>query len=195
MKKNKLNLAIFASGNGSNAENIVKYFKDNSNINVKLILTNNPYAGVIERLKKYNSNVEVFNKTDFYDNNIVLETLKQNNIDVIILAGFLWLVPKKIIDFYNERIINIHPALLPKYGGKGMYGIHVHKKVIENREKYSGITIHLVNEEYDKGKILFQATCNVNSTDTPETLAEKVHQLEYQFFSQIILAFLSTYCT
>jgi len=193
MEKNKLNLAVFASGSGSNAENIVSYFKDHSGICVKLILTNNPHAGVIERLKKYDMNVEVFNKDDFYKNNIVLENLKRNKIDVIILAGFLWLVPENLIEFYNDRIINIHPALLPAYGGKGMYGHHVHEKVIENGEKYSGITIHLVNREYDKGKILFQATCKVNMADTPEKLAEKVHQLEYQFFPQVIMTFLSTY--
>lgn len=190
MKKNKLNLAIFASGSGSNAENIVNYFNGFPNVFIKLILTNNPHAGVIERMKKYGITLELFNKDDFYNSENVLNTLKAQKVDVIILAGFLWLVPEKLIENFEERIINIHPALLPAYGGKGMYGHYVHEKVIENREKYSGITIHLVNKEYDKGKILFQAKSKIDADDTPETLATKIHELEYLYFPQIITSFL-----
>ena len=190
MEKKKWNLAVFASGNGSNAENILNFFNASKDVCVKLILTNNPKAGIIERMSKQQFKVDVFNKEDFYDTENVLNILKENEIGVIILAGFLWLIPEKIIDSYENKIINIHPALLPTYGGKGMYGHHVHEKVIENREKYSGITIHLVNKEYDKGKILFQAKCKIGADDTPETLAKKVHQLEYQYFPQIIMNFL-----
>lgn len=190
MEKNKLNLAIFASGNGSNAENILTFFNALKDVCVKLILTNNSKAGIIERMYKQQFKVDVFNKEDFYNTEKVLNTLIINKVDVIILAGFLWLIPEKIIELYENKIINIHPALLPAYGGKGMYGHFVHEKVIENREKYSGITIHLVNKEYDKGKILFQATCKIEEDYTPEMLATKVHQLEYQYFPQIIMSFL-----
>lgn len=185
-----INLAIFASGNGSNAENIVQYFANNHSVNIKLILTNNPQAGVIDRIKKYNLELIVFNKIEFYDKDTIIDLLRQFDIDYIILAGFLWLIPQKMIDAYKNKIINIHPALLPNYGGKGMYGHYVHQKVVENRETKTGITIHIVNEEYDKGKILFQATCPVLQNDTAETIADKVHRLEYQYFPQIILSFI-----
>lgn len=185
-----INLAIFASGNGSNAENIVQYFANNHIVKVKLILTNNPKAGVIERMKKYNLAVTVFNKVEFYSMDLIVDLLRQSSIDYIILAGFLWLIPETIIDAYENKILNIHPALLPAYGGKGMYGHYVHQKVVENNETKTGITIHIVNKEYDRGKILFQAICPVYQYDTAESVANKVHCLEYQYFPQVILSYI-----
>ncbi|HOU97896.1 MAG TPA: phosphoribosylglycinamide formyltransferase [Bacteroidales bacterium] len=192
MSSKCVNLAIFASGSGTNAENIVRYFADNKEVSVKLILTNNPNAGVIERMKKYNISVRAFNREEFYQQNTILDLLLQSKIDYVILAGFLWLVPEKMIEVFDNKIINIHPALLPAYGGKGMYGHHVHQKVIENKETCSGITIHLVNKEYDKGTILFQAVCKIIEDDTADTLAQKIHSLEYQYFPQIILTKINT---
>lgn len=185
-KNKKIKIAIFASGNGSNAENIIKYFKDHDKISVELVLTNNPNAYVIERAKNNNVKCIIFNKYDLYYSDNVLNILKENNIDFIVLAGFLWLIPESIIKNYPQKIINIHPALLPKYGGKGMYGMNVHKAVIENKEKESGITIHYVNEKYDEGDIIFQKKVEVSSSDTPETLANKIHELEYQYYPVII---------
>lgn len=185
-----INLALFASGNGSNVENIVQYFANNDKVNVKLILTNNPKAGVIERMKKYNLPVTIFNKAEFYSMDLIVDLLRQSSIDYIILAGFLWLIPEKIIDAYENKILNIHPALLPAYGGRGMYGHYVHQKVIENGETKTGITIHIVDKEYDRGKIIFQAICPVYQYDTVESIADKVHRLEYQYFPQAILSFI-----
>lgn len=181
-----VHIAIFASGSGTNAENIVKYFRSNKNIIVKLILCNNPDAFVITRAKNLSVESIVFNKKDFTESEKVINILKENNISWIILAGFLWLLPKNIVEVFSGRIINIHPALLPKYGGKGMYGMHVHNAVLNNKEKESGITIHYVNNEYDRGEIIFQAKCPVDQCDTPETLAKKVHQLEYSFFPRVV---------
>ncbi len=188
------NLVLFASGNGSNVENIIRYFLNNNMFNIKAVLTNNPYAAVIERVKIFNIPTLVFNKEEFYHSNKILHYLQKLDTNVIILAGFLWLVPEKIINFYNKKIINIHPALLPKYGGRGMYGNHVHKKVIEEKEKISGITIHLVNPRYDEGEILFQATCPVYSNDTISSLANRIHSLEYLYFPQIIESFCKSCC-
>jgi phosphoribosylglycinamide formyltransferase-1 len=180
------NIAIFASGSGTNAENIVNYFKNKSNIKIKIILTNKPKAFVIERAKKLNIPVKIFNKEEFYNSDKILQLLKNENIDLVVLAGFLWLIPQNIIDEFEGRIINIHPALLPKYGGKGMYGNNVHKAVIEAKEKESGITIHYVNKKYDDGAIIFQAKCKINPNETPDSLAEKIHSLEYKFYPKII---------
>jgi len=185
-KNKKIKIAIFASGNGSNAENIIKYFKNHEKISVELVLTNNPNAYVIERAKNNNVKCLIFNKYDLYTSDNVLNILKENNIDFIVLAGFLWLIPESIIKNYPKKIINIHPALLPKYGGKGMYGMNVHKAVIENKEKESGITIHYVNEKYDEGDIIFQEKIEVLPSDTPESLANKVHELEYKYYPVII---------
>jgi phosphoribosylglycinamide formyltransferase-1 len=179
-------LAIFASGSGTNAENIIRYFQNKPQIRVSCICTNRADAYVAERVRPYNVPVLVFSRQDFYETNKVLDYLEENKIDWIILAGFLWLIPVNLIDRYASRIINIHPALLPKYGGKGMYGSSVHKAVVENREKQSGITIHFVNNEYDKGNIIFQATCDIDPDDTPDALASKVHALEYQHFPRVI---------
>jgi phosphoribosylglycinamide formyltransferase 1 len=182
----KKHIAIFASGSGSNAENIGRFFKDHPAADVCLILTNKPDAPVRERAKNLGIPCHVFNRDEFYGSEKVLDELKKYNVDLLVLAGFLWLIPTNLIQNYPKRIINIHPALLPKYGGKGMYGNRVHQSVIDNHEKESGITIHFVNEEYDAGDIIFQAKCSIEDEETPESLAEKVHGLEYRYFPEVI---------
>ncbi len=184
------NIVIFASGSGSNAENIYNYIKDNNEINISLIVTNNKNAYVIERAKKLNIPCEIITKLQFKDRDFVLNILKKYNTDLIVLAGFLLLIPEYLINEY--KIINIHPALLPNYGGKGMYGDNVHKAVIENKENESGITIHFVNNKYDDGKIIFQAKCKILQQDTFETLAEKIHTLEYKHFPHVIVEVANT---
>lgn len=185
-------LAIFASGSGSNAEQITNYFHGrNTEISVELILTNKPDAYVLERAKKLDVETRVFDRNTFYHLNEIIDLLKDKQIDLVILAGFLWLVPKNLIAAFPDRIINIHPALLPKYGGKGMYGSNVHKAVVANQEKETGITIHLVDEIYDNGAILRQEKCEVLPTDTPYQIAEKIHRLEYDYFPKTIEEYLS----
>lgn len=181
----KLKLAIFASGSGSNAEAIIKYLISNPVVEVSRIYTNNKDAYVIERGKKFNISTVVFNKSEFLSQEF-RDALKSDNYDLIILAGFMWLVPPAIVSSYKNRIINIHPALLPAYGGKGMYGDNVHKAVVENQEVKSGITIHYVNENYDEGDIIFQAECPVLSKDTPNSLAARIHKLEHQHYPEVI---------
>ena len=180
------NIAIFASGSGSNAQKLIEHFSNSELAKVSLILCNKPDALVIERAAKLSVESLIFDRDDFYSSSRVLNYLLESEIDFIVLAGFLWLVPQNIIDIFNRRIINIHPALLPSYGGKGMYGDRVHKTVIENGDKESGISIHYVNEIYDDGDIIFQAKCSIESDDTPESLAQKVHALEYEFFPIIV---------
>lgn len=177
-------IAIFASGSGSNAQKIIEYFADNKNIIVDSVWTNNPSAYVLERAKKCGIDSFIFSREEFKNTLFVVEKLKNRNINLIVLAGFLWLIPSNLIQ--NFRIINIHPALLPKYGGKGMYGMNVHQAVVENKEIESGISIHFVNEKYDEGEIIFQAVCPVLPSDSPEDVAEKVHQLEYKHFPEVI---------
>ena len=179
-------IAIFASGNGSNAQRIIEYFRGHPSITINLVLSNKPDARVLIRAEKLGVPVMVFNRATFYETNRILEFLRANNIEFLILAGFLWLVPRNILSVFAGRIINIHPALLPKYGGKGMYGMKVHEAVIAAGDAESGITIHWVDENYDEGKIIFQARCVVSKQDTSESLAEKVHQLEYQYFPEVI---------
>lgn len=179
-------IAVFASGSGSNAENIFNYFKNNDNVTISLILTNNPNAGVIERANRLNIPFVVFDKNAFKNTNEIVKLLQENNIDLVVLAGFLWLIPENLIEAFPNKIVNIHPALLPKYGGKGMFGDNVHKAVVENKETESGITIHFVNQHYDEGKIIFQATCEVLPPDTYEDVASKIHALEYEHFPKII---------
>lgn len=179
------NIAIFASGSGSNAERIVEYFSDSKEINVKLFLCNNPEAGVIQRAERLNIPLVMFNRQQFKSGEVV-GILKENQIDWVILAGFLWLVPKNVVEAFPNKIINIHPALLPKFGGKGMYGHFVHEAVVENKETESGITIHLVNEHYDEGAIIFQASYPVIPTDTPEDVAKKGQVLEHKHFPEVI---------
>ena len=181
-----INVAIFASGSGSNAENITAYFKESKQVNISLFMTNKAAAFVVERAKKLGVAYIIFNKTDFYQTDNVLNILKDNKVDFVVLAGFLWLVPANLIEAYPNKVINIHPALLPAYGGKGMFGDHVHRAVVENKEKETGITIHYVNAEYDEGGIIFQAKCAIEPTDTPEIVAQKVHKLEYTHYPQVI---------
>jgi len=180
------NIAIFASGSGTNAENIIRYFSNSLFIKVKIIFSNKPDAFVLQRAKTHNIDFFIFNKTQFYETDMVDKELYDRQIDNIILAGFLWLMPDRLISKFRNRIINIHPALLPKYGGKGMFGIKVHQSVIQNNEKVSGITIHDVDEHYDEGKIIFRATCNIETGEIPESLANKIHSLEYEHFPKII---------
>ncbi len=179
-------IAIFASGSGSNAENIANYFKDNKDVEISLILANNPQAYVIERAKKLNIPCEVVTKAEFMEADGIIEIMHRYEIDFIVLAGFLLLVPQKLIEAYPSRIVNIHPALLPKHGGKGMYGDRVHKAVVESGDTESGITIHLIDADYDKGTTFFQAKCPVLPTDTPDDVATKVHALEYEHFPHVI---------
>jgi phosphoribosylglycinamide formyltransferase-1 len=180
------NIAIFASGSGTNAENIIRYFSNKNSAKVTLVLSNKRQALVLKRAEALNIPSLFFDQNDFYVTGKVSDLLEKYGIDFIVLAGFLWLVPEKIIEKYHGKIINIHPALLPSYGGKGMYGEMVHKSVIANRDSESGITIHFVNNRYDEGDIIFQARCKVDPDDTPESLAQKVHALEYVHFPQVI---------
>ena len=186
MKVTNQNLAIFASGNGSNAEAFFKYFRGNKNINIGLLLSNSKNAFALRRAKKFDIPAFTFDRTEFYETDGVLNILKEHHISFIVLAGFLWKVPMKLIENYPDKIVNIHPALLPRFGGKGMYGMHVHKAVIDAGEKESGITIHYVTENYDEGKIIFQGKCEVQSTDSPEILAERVQKLEHKFYPKVV---------
>jgi phosphoribosylglycinamide formyltransferase 1 len=180
------NIAIFASGSGTNAENIIHYFSNRNTAKVSLVLSNKRQATVLKRAEALNIRTVFFEHKEFYVTGKVLRYFALYKIDFIVLAGFLWLVPENIIEQYPGRIINIHPALLPAYGGKGMYGEAVHKAVIDNHDAESGITIHHVNKLYDKGDIIFQERCKVDPLDTPESLAEKVHKMEYLHYPRII---------
>jgi phosphoribosylglycinamide formyltransferase-1 len=187
-----MRLAIFASGNGSNAENIIKHFKKGEKAEIVLVFSNNKNAAVIPKAKSLNVPVFEFSKEDLHQGNIVLEKLKEAKVDWIILAGFLLKFPENILKQYPNKVINIHPALLPKYGGKGMYGMNIHKAVVENKEIETGITIHYVNENYDEGKIIFQAQTKVSDTDTPEMVADKIHILEQKYFPKVIEKLITT---
>ncbi len=178
-------IVIFASGSGSNAENLIKFF-NNKNASVVLVLTNNPLAKVLDRCKKLNVSAVSFNKAALTETNHVLDLLKTVKPDLIILAGFLWKFPDTILNEFPNKVINVHPALLPKYGGKGMYGMHVHKAVVANNENETGITIHYVNEHYDEGAIIFQAKCDVISSDSAEDVAAKIHELEMEHFPKVV---------
>jgi phosphoribosylglycinamide formyltransferase-1 len=179
-------IAVFASGAGSNTAKIIEWFKNHPAIRVALIVCNNPGAGVLKITEKEQIPSLLIEKEKFIAGNAYVDFLKESKIDFIVLAGFLWKVPPALLKAYGHKIINIHPALLPKYGGKGMYGLRVHQAVIDNKEKESGITIHYVDEKYDHGKIIFQAVCPVLPTDTAETLALRVHQLEHRYFPEVI---------
>lgn len=179
-------IAIFASGSGSNAQRIAEFFDGKELLEISAIYCNNPGAYVLERAKMLGIPSVLFNRADFYNSSLVLEDLKSRKIDWIILAGFLWLIPESVLKAFPQRIINIHPALLPAYGGKGMFGMKVHESVIAAGEMQSGITIHHVNELYDEGDIIFQATCRIQPGDTPEMLASKIHELEYEYFPVVI---------
>ena len=181
-----LKIALFASGSGSNAENIVHYFSHNPNFNFPLIISNKADAFVHTRAKNLDIPSFTFSRDEFSDGEKILTLLKIYNVDCIVLAGFLLKIPQTLILAYPQKIINIHPALLPKHGGKGMYGMRVHEAVAEAADTESGITIHYVNGNYDEGSIIFQATCPVSTTDTPDMIAEKVHKLEYEYFPKVI---------
>ena len=181
-----LKIALFASGSGSNAENIVHYFSNHSNFTFPLIISNKADAFVHTRAKNLDIPSFTFSRDEFSDGEKILTLLKIYNVDCIVLAGFLLKIPQTLILAYPQKIINIHPALLPKHGGKGMYGMRVHEAVAEAADTESGITIHYVNGNYDEGSIIFQTTCPVTPTDTPDTIAEIVHKLEYEYFPKVI---------
>ena len=185
-------IAILASGSGSNAENIANYFKGSDYADVSFIIANNPDAYVIERAKRLGIEYAVVTKAQFMEADSIIDMLKERDIDFVVLAGFLLLVPAKLIQAYPGRIVNIHPALLPKHGGTGMYGDRVHKAVVESGDTESGLTIHLIDEQYDKGTTFFQAKCPVLPTDTPDDVATKVHALEYEHFPHVIEEILHT---
>lgn len=178
-------LAIFASGEGTNAQKFIDYYKNRSDIGISLIVSNKKGAGVVNRAKEAGIPVLTVDKEAFYNTDTIVNEVKEK-ADFIVLAGFLWMVPGNIIKAFAGKMVNIHPALLPEFGGKGMYGSKVHEAVIANKEKESGITIHYVNDKYDDGKIIFQAKCPVDASDSPETLAQKVHELEYKFYPLIV---------
>jgi len=186
MKPGQARLAIFASGKGSNAEKIIQHFQNHSNIHVSLIISNKATAGVLSIAQRFGIQTLLLEKKRFMESDEYVQIIKNQGITHIVLAGFLLKVPDNLIRAYNNKIINIHPALLPAHGGKGMYGEHVHQAVIQAGEKESGITIHLVDEEYDHGKTLFQAKVKVDPSDTPSSLAEKIHQLEHQHFASVV---------
>ncbi|MDR2469061.1 MAG: phosphoribosylglycinamide formyltransferase [Tannerella sp.] len=179
-------IAVFASGSGTNAENIARYFSGNQKIEVALLLSDNPRAGAHERMKRLGVPSVTFSKQEFAGGASVLKKLAEYAVEWIVLSGFLKKIPAEILNAYPGRIVNIHPALLPKYGGKGMYGMFVHEAVVAAGEKESGITVHYINERYDEGPIIFQATCPVLPTDTPEEVATKVHALEYAHYPKVI---------
>jgi phosphoribosylglycinamide formyltransferase-1 len=177
-------IALMASGSGTNAQRIIEYFAGNDRIRVTCLLSNNPEAYALVRAASLGVETMVFTREDLRMSSVVLDYLVEHKTDLIVLAGFLWLIPGTLIERFT--ILNIHPALLPKYGGKNMYGNFVHEAVIRNGEKESGITIHYVNEKYDEGAVIFQANCEVIPEDTPETLASRIHQLEYEHYPRVI---------
>lgn len=185
-------IAIFASGKGSNAKKIIDHFSNNNFATVALIVCNNPAAGVLQIAQKENISSLIIERKKFYEVGYVDE-LKKNKIDLIVLAGFLWKLPPILIASYPNKILNIHPALLPKFGGKGMYGSKVHEAVINAKEKQSGITIHYVDELYDHGKIIFQTSCTVEANETPASLSKKIHQLEHEHYPTVIEEVVSTH--
>jgi phosphoribosylglycinamide formyltransferase 1 len=177
-------IAVFASGSGTNAQKIIEYFSASKEIFVDSLWSNNENAYALIRAEKLGIETFTFDSDEFYRSNEILDRLYDHRIDIIVLAGFLWLVPRNLTELFT--VINIHPALLPKYGGKGMYGMNVHKAVLASKDKESGITIHRVNQDYDKGKIIFQATCPIMPKDTPETLAARIHELEHEHYPRVI---------
>lgn len=178
-------ILLFASGTGSNVENIIQYFKNNPDIAIAAVFTNNPNAKVLDKAKIHNVPTLIFDKTQLSEG-FVLDKINELQPDLIVLAGFLWKMPEQIVVAYPNKIINIHPALLPKYGGKGMYGMKVHNAILENKEKETGITIHFVNEHYDEGEFIFQQNVNIEDCKTPEEIVAKVNELEHLHFPQII---------
>lgn len=184
--KSKKKIIIFASGSGTNAENIIKYFKNSTKVEVAAVFSNVRSAPVLRRAHELDVKALHFDRDALYDSNDILNLLKDLQPDLIVLAGFLWIFPDKILKRFPNKVINIHPALLPKYGGKGMYGMKVHQAVLEKKELETGISIHFVNEKYDEGELIFQATTPVESTDSAEDIASKIHTLEYEHFPKVI---------
>jgi len=179
-------IVIFASGSGSNAENLITFFHNRDDASVIQVLTNNPHAKVLERCKRLKISALSFNRIAFTETKDVLNILKIAQPDLIVLAGFLWKFPETILKEFPKKVINVHPALLPKFGGKGMYGMHVHEAVISHKETETGITIHYVNEHYDEGAIIFQVKCDVKMSDSAETIAAKIHELEMKYFPKVV---------
>jgi phosphoribosylglycinamide formyltransferase-1 len=176
-----INVAIFASGEGTNAENLFQYFKNDTRVKIKLVVANSDTAGVIARAEAHKKTVQLISKTSLNEySEQIIEFLKTENINLIVLAGFLLKIPEAFVKAFPNQIINIHPSLLPKYGGKGMYGVNVHKAVVENKERESGITIHYVNEEYDKGEFIMQVKCTLDEHETAESLQHKIRKLELE---------------
>ncbi|MFH4966645.1 phosphoribosylglycinamide formyltransferase [Gaetbulibacter sp. M240] len=179
-------IVVFASGGGTNAENLIRYFNGKPNARVVQVLSNNPQAKVLDRAKALEVSAVSFNRVAFSNTDDVLNILKAIKPDLIVLAGFLWKIPENIIKTFPNKLVNIHPALLPKYGGKGMYGMHVHEAVVANKEKETGITIHYVNEHYDEGAVIFQAKCDVLPSDSADDVAAKIHELEMEHFPKVV---------
>ncbi len=185
-----IKIAIFASGSGTNAENIIKYFSNKPLCEVSLVFCNKKDAYVLERARQLNIPSVIFTKSQLEDSTYVDELLSEKDVEYIILAGFLLKIPERLLNKYHKRIINIHPALLPKYGGKGMHGMHVHEAIIAAKEKESGITVHIIDADYDKGETIFQAKCNIDKGDTPDILASKIHELEQRYFPEAIESYI-----
>ncbi len=179
-------LAIFASGTGSNAVKMIEHFEHNPEISVSVVVSNKPGAPVLAKAAELGVATELIDKKAFFESDDILKLLEKYGVDFVVLAGFLWLVPASLVRAYDRRMVNIHPALLPKFGGKGMYGMHVHRAVKQAGERHSGITIHFVNEHYDQGDIVFQATCPVLQSDTPEDIASKVQRLEHHYYPLVV---------
>ena len=186
MSSGKIRLAILASGSGTNAEEIFRYFKNHPRVEVVLLMSNNSNAFALQRAGKHGIKSAVFSRDEFRDGRTILHRLHESGVTHIVLAGFLWLIPEYLLQAFPDRIINIHPALLPKYGGKGMYGAKVHEAVKAAGDLETGITIHLVNSKYDEGKILFQGKCPISKTQTPDEIASCVHKLEYEHYPKVI---------
>lgn len=182
----KKKIAVFASGTGTNAEKIFEHFKDRPQIEVALLFSNNASAGVLNIAMRYEIPTVVFNRSEFYDSNAILNRLVKEEIEWIVLAGFMWLVPESLVKAFPNKIINIHPALLPKFGGKGMYGMHVHEAVKADNETISGISIHFVNQQYDEGSIIAQFSCQIEHSDSATEIAKKVQRLEHENYPKVI---------
>lgn len=185
------NLVVFVSGSGTNMENLARYFAASTVARVRLVVCNNPAAGAIARAERLGIPVLMITRADFAQPDLLIEKLRTQQADMLILAGFLWLLPPGLIRAFSGKIVNIHPALLPAYGGKGMYGMRVHEAVIAAGEKQSGITIHYVNEQYDQGEIIFQASLEIPPEESPESLARRIHELEYQYFPRVVESLLT----
>ena len=186
MSSNRFRIAVFASGSGTNAEEIFKYFEKHPDIRVVLLMTNNPNAFAIQRAKNHDVKAVIFNREQYRDGEFIRQQLQDSAVTHIVLAGFLWLIPPYLLEAFPDRIINIHPALLPKYGGKGMYGAKVHEAVKSAGEVETGITIHLVNSNYDEGEILFQAKCPISTGHSADEIASCVHKLEHEHYPRVI---------